>query len=160
MHIEWSFLHQAVLLFAATHTIPTLPGACRLVEKDGAGCQVMSGGRYFGITRLGISFYRDGRDIRAFTPVFDGLLPGHDQVELPRVLRLLHRPLPAFAGTSFAGDDMQVMQLFLDASLVTLSARPGPTGSHKALPDYRQGRAGAVPHRESSRAEDWRSRRR
>jgi hypothetical protein len=23
--------------------------------------------------------YRDGRDIRAFTPVFDGLLPGHDQ---------------------------------------------------------------------------------
>jgi hypothetical protein len=32
--------------------------------------------------------YRDGRDIRAFTPVFDGLLPGHDQVELPRVLPL------------------------------------------------------------------------
>jgi hypothetical protein len=24
--------------------------------------------------------YRDGRDIRAFTPVFDGLLPSHDQV--------------------------------------------------------------------------------
>ena len=24
-----------------------------------------------------------GRDIRAFTPVFDGLLPGHDDVEGP-----------------------------------------------------------------------------
>jgi len=23
--------------------------------------------------------YRNGRDTRAFTPVFDGLLPGHDQ---------------------------------------------------------------------------------
>ena len=23
----------------------------------------------------------DGRDIRAFTPVFDGLLPGHDDVD-------------------------------------------------------------------------------
>jgi len=35
--------------------------------------------------------YRDGRDIRAFTPVFDGLLPGHDQAGLPRVLPLLRR---------------------------------------------------------------------
>jgi len=32
-----------------------------------------------------VSDYRDGRDIRAFTPVFDGLLPGHDQVGLSRV---------------------------------------------------------------------------
>ena len=24
----------------------------------------------------------DGRDIRAFTPVFDGLLPGHDSEEV------------------------------------------------------------------------------
>ena len=35
--------------------------------------------------------YRDGRDIRAFTPVFDGLLPGHDEWELPRVLPCLRR---------------------------------------------------------------------
>ena|GEM_PF-5113339 len=33
--------------------------------------------------------YRDGRDIRAFTPVFDGLLPGHDQLRRLRVLLLL-----------------------------------------------------------------------
>ena len=26
----------------------------------------------------------DGRDIRAFTPVFDGLLPGQDDVDRPR----------------------------------------------------------------------------
>ena len=27
-----------------------------------------------------VADYRDGRDIRAFTPVFDGLLPGGDQM--------------------------------------------------------------------------------
>jgi hypothetical protein len=37
--------------------------------------------------------YRDGRDIRAFTPVFDGLLPGHDQAGLPRVSSPLLFPL-------------------------------------------------------------------
>jgi hypothetical protein len=34
--------------------------------------------------------YWDGRDIRAFTPVFDGLLRGHDQVGLQRVLLRRH----------------------------------------------------------------------
>jgi len=28
-----------------------------------------------------------GRDLRAFTPVFDGLLPGHDDVETSRLIR-------------------------------------------------------------------------
>ncbi len=44
--------------------------------------------------------------------------------------------------------------------LITVPTLPGLTGSHKARPDCRQGRAGAAPHRESNRAEDWRSRRR
>src|SRR5260370_29354025 len=40
------------------------------------------------LSRASMSFFRrirkqgvDGRDIRAFTPVFDGLLHGHDDVE-------------------------------------------------------------------------------
>jgi|GEM_PF-4953767 hypothetical protein len=39
-----------------------------------------------GLSRASTAFLRrsgkqdvDGRDIRAFTPVFDGLLPGHDE---------------------------------------------------------------------------------
>jgi hypothetical protein len=35
--------------------------------------------------------YRDGRDIRAFTPVFDGLPPGRDVVGTAASFALLHR---------------------------------------------------------------------
>jgi len=35
--------------------------------------------------------YRDGRDIRAFTPIFDGLLPGHDKRGCNEFLLLLRR---------------------------------------------------------------------
>src|SRR5258707_15858484 len=54
-------------------------------------------------TSFGLSFSEqgvDGRDIRAFTPVFDGLLPGHDSGEmvqrdrnpLQRMLRRINAP--------------------------------------------------------------------